>query len=145
MLSGNDSVEIVFVQIDDFRDKMERRKEEARIRLEAQKAARVEEAKRYEEKKKREAKKRLDEERLLEAEIQKMRKELEKQRIDTEKVKVCQEIPNKVECVFPMVVAMVVGGELGPKDHRKDAPALPSEIFYFLAIHTKRNYKKSSS
>merc|ERR1712131_335073 len=70
-----------------LRDKMERRKEEARIRLEAQKAARVEEARRYEEKKKREAKKRIEEERLLEAEIQKMRKELEKQRIDTEKVK----------------------------------------------------------
>merc|ERR1712156_1374280 len=57
-----------------LRDKMERRKEEARIRLEAQKAARVEEARRYEEKKKREAKQRLEEERLLEAEIQKMRK-----------------------------------------------------------------------
>ena len=123
MLSGNDSVKIVFVQIDDFRDKMKRRKEEARIRLEAQKAARVEEARRYEEKKKREAKKRLDEERLLEAEIQKMRKELEKQRIDTEKVKVCQEITNKVECVFPIVVdSMLPHAEFGPNDHRKDAP-----------------------
>ena len=117
MLSGNDSVEIVFVQIDDFRDKMERRKEEARIRLEAQKAARVEEAKRYEEKKKREAKKRLDE-RLLEAEIQKMRKELEKQRIDTEKVKVCHGITNKVECAFPMVVYSIVPhAEFGPNYH----------------------------
>lgn len=70
-----------------LRSKMEKRKEEARIRLEAQKAARIEEARRFEERKKREAKKRLEEEKLLEVEIQKMRNELEKNRISAEKEK----------------------------------------------------------
>ena len=67
--------------------KNERRKEEARIRIQAQKAARKEESRRYEERKKKDAKRKLEEERLLEKEIQKMRKELENQRIQIEKHK----------------------------------------------------------
>jgi len=65
-----------------IRARQDRRKEEARIRIEAQKAARAEEARKYEEKKKRDDKLRLEENKIIEKEIQKMRKEIENQRIE---------------------------------------------------------------
>ena len=65
-----------------IRDKMTKRKEESRIRIEAQKAARIEERARYDEQKRRDQIKREKEEKEVEREIERMRKQLDRQRVE---------------------------------------------------------------